>query len=174
MSFNSNELLAQILDKLNKQEDLIISLSKRLDNIEKGENVIHKKLIYINDEDDYCNYLDEVTIIKYMEMHSIKGDAKLFKKIFLEDKEEDEKTIKFIGKNKFSYKTEDGNWNADAYGVKIRNRFLKNLRKVYYKFNTMTRYKENSEMFITNQIHITKLLDNKYQTKWLNELKLFL
>ena len=32
MSFNSNELLAQILDKLNKQEEMLNKLYKRLEN----------------------------------------------------------------------------------------------------------------------------------------------
>ena len=94
--------------------------------------------------------------------------------IYLDKKQKEDITIRCIGKNKFEYMSPDNKWNADAYGVKIRNRFLKNLRNVYYKYNTMDRYKDNSEMFITNQVHITKLLDSRYQTKWINEIKLLL
>ena len=37
MSFNSNDLLAQILDKLNKQENILNSLKKRMDSIESNK-----------------------------------------------------------------------------------------------------------------------------------------
>lgn len=173
MSFNSNDLLAQILDKLNKQENILNSLKKRMDSIESNK-VEKKVLTYLVEDDDYHKYITEDIIIKYMEMNSIKGDAKIFKLIYLDKKQKEDITIRCIGKNKFEYMSPDNKWNADAYGVKIRNRFLKNLRNVYYKYNTMDRYKDNSEMFITNQVHITKLLDSRYQTKWINEIKLLL
>lgn len=173
MSFNSNELLAQILDKLNKQEDILNALTKRIDLIENNKKDI-KMLRYLTDDDDYNRYINKEKIIKYMELHSIKGDAKLFKMIYLDYNDSNDKTIKFNGKNKFEYKTNDNKWHADAYGVKIRNKFLKNLRNIYYKYNTMERYKNNSEMFISNQVHITKLLDSRYQTQWINEMKLLL
>ena len=163
----------QILDKLNKQEGILNTLTKRIDTIENNKEE-KKVLIYLVEDDDYNKYLLEEKIIKYMEISSIKGDAKIFKIIYLDNIDNKDNTIRFNGKNKFEFKTPDNKWHADAYGVKIRSRFLKNLRNVYYKYNTMDRYKNNSELFISNQVHITKLLDYKYQTQWINEIKLFL
>ena len=130
MSFNSNEILAQILDKLNKQEDILNSLTKRIDSIENKKEDEKKILTYLLEDDDYRKYLSDEKIIKYMEMHSIKGDTKIFKIIYLEGKDLQDVTIKFISKNKFDYKTPDDKWVSDAYGVKIRNKFLKNLRNL--------------------------------------------
>ena len=171
MSYTSNDLLAKILDKLNKQEDLLNTLKSRMDTIENLPTVDknNRNLIEL---DDYSKYLPSETIIKYMEMQSVKGDIKLFKLIYLDKK--DHIPIKFNGKNKFEYIGVNNKWKTDNYGIKIRNIFLKNLRNVYYRYNTMDRYRNNSEMFISNQIHITKMLESKYQSKWLNELKQYL
>ena len=170
MSYNSN-LLAQIHDKLNKQEGLLNTLKSRMDTIENLPTV-DKNNKYLVELDDYSKYLPSETIIKYMEIQSVKGDIKLFRLIYLDKK--DHIPIKFDGKKKFEYMDENNKWKTDNYGIKIRNIFLKNLRNIYYRYNTMDRYRNNSVMFISNQIHITKMLESKYQSEWLKELKQYL
>ena len=111
-------------------------------------------------------------ILECLRMHSLEGDVKLFKILYLKDVSKEYYPLKYINKKDFKYMN-DNIWHDDN-GTYIKDIILnKNIARCYLKVNTMENVINNGD-FIQHQQHISKLSDEKYQDKWLNKIKLLI
>jgi hypothetical protein len=109
-------------------------------------------------------------ILECLNMHSLEGDIKLFKILYLNDITKDFYPLRYLNKKEYQYMN-DNKWNNDTNGSYIKEIILKkNIARCYLKVNTIDNVKNNND-FIENQQHISKILDEKYQEKWLNKIK---
>jgi hypothetical protein len=104
-----------------------------------------------------------------LEMNSISGDIRLFKKMYIENINKEFYPIRHI-KKKLQYWL-DGHMNDDdTNGSYIKNTITKNISILYLRINQIDRYLNNDDQFIKNQDHIFKLSDDKYKDKIMKEI----
>jgi hypothetical protein len=106
---------------------------------------------------------------KCLEMNSIAGDLRIFKKMYIENINKEFYPIRHI-KKKLQYWL-DGHMNDDdTNGSYIKNTITKNISILYLKINHIDRYINNDDKFIKNQDHIFKLSDDKYKDRIMKEI----
>ena len=190
-----NKKLNRLEDKINIIIDNYENqhlLNKKIENIEKtlliliGSNEEILKNINKNNivEDDKKNIqkktiksvrieqfnINKEIILDCLNMHSLEGDIKLFKILYLNDISKEFYPLRFIYKKDYQYMN-DNKWNDDPNGLYIKEIILKkNIARCYLKVNTIENVKNNTD-FIENQQHISRISDEKYQDKWLNKIK---
>ena len=190
-----NKKLNRLEDKINiiiDNSDEHRVLNKKIENIEKmlliltGSNEEILKKIDCNSIDEKNNItkktykdirieqfnMNKDIILECLRMHSLEGDVKLFKILYLIDVSKEYYPLKYINKKDFKYMN-DNIWHDDN-GTYIKDIILKkNIARCYLKVNTMENVINNGD-FIQHQQHISKLSDEKYQDKWLNKIKLLI
>ena len=190
-----NKKLNRLEDKINiiiDNSDEHRVLNKKIENIEKmlliltGSNEEILKKIDCNSIDEKNNItkktykdirieqfnMNKDIILECLRMHSLEGDVKLFKILYLKDVSKEYYPLKYINKKDFKYMN-DNIWHDDN-GTYIKDIILKkNIARCYLKVNTMENVINNGD-FIQHQQHISKLSDEKYQDKWLNKIKLLI
>lgn len=106
---------------------------------------------------------------KCLEMNSIAGDLRIFKKMYIENINKEFYPIRHI-KKKLQYWL-DGHMNDDdTNGSYIKNTITKNISMLYLRMNHIDKYINNDDQFIKNQDHIFKLSDDKYKDKIMKEI----
>ncbi len=106
---------------------------------------------------------------KCLEMNSIAGDIKLFKKMYIEGVPKEYLPIRHIRK-KFQYWI-DGHMNDDdSNGSYIKDTISRNIESLYLKINMFENYQANIDQFVNNQEYINKLSDEKHKEKILAQI----
>ena len=101
-----------------------------------------------------------------LNMSSINGDIKLFKKIYIDDTSKEYYPIRHI-KKKLQYWLDNHMIDDDTNGTYIKNIILKNIENCYLKINIIENYTNDMDQFLKNQDHINKLSEEKYKDKFL-------
>ncbi len=106
---------------------------------------------------------------KCLELNSIAGDIKLFKKMYIEDVPKEYLPIRHIRK-KFQYWL-DGHMNDDdSNGSYIKDTITRNIESLYLKINMFENYQSNIDQFVNNQEYINKMSDEKHKEKLLAQI----
>lgn len=114
--------------------------------------------------------IDKNIILDCLKHGNLSGDIKLFQHLYLNNISKEYYPIRFLGKKNFQYMN-DGKWNDDPNGNYIKSIILKkNIARCYSKVNTDINM-ENNDEFIKNQKHISELSDEKYQDRWISNIK---
>lgn len=106
---------------------------------------------------------------KCLEMNSIGGDIKLFKKMYIEDVPKEYLPIRHIRK-KFQYWLNGHMNDDDTNGSYIKDTICRNIESLYLKINMFENYQSNIDQFINNQDHVNKLSDEKHKEKLLLQI----
>ena len=150
----NKEILEKLNSKSNSPSNLKVDVQqKRCDLIVKSVNI------------------DPKVILKCLSLTSLCGDINLFKLLYLDNKEQDHVSIRSRSKKKeFEYWL-DNDWHDDFNGLYIKNTILKkNITRYYLKVNQISNIID-TDQFIKNQKHITRLSESKYQDMWLSEIR---
>lgn len=160
------------MDEINFKLDFII---KSIENINKTiknlENKISTKNFYIKEIKIETFNLDLEYVKECLETNSIKTDFGIIKKLYF-SVDENFYPIK-IGSHKKLLYWLDNKWNIDNEKY-VSNILSKNLKNCYLKANTFDNYKDNDDLFLSNQLYIGKLSDEKYKDSLEKLLKSFL
>ena len=106
---------------------------------------------------------------KCLEMNSIAGDIKLFKKMYIDGVPKEYLPIRHI-RRKFQYWL-DGHMNDDdSNGSYIKDTITRNIESLYLKINMFENYQSNIDQFVNNQEYINKLSDEKHKEKLLAQI----
>jgi len=181
---NTNDIkLDKIIEKLDNLE-LSLNIIKNLENrVNYLENIIsNNKMLSnsCNDDDKVLvissvnkfkeikyeyNDLDKAFIKSCLNMASIHGDIKIFRKIYIDNVPKEYYPIRYM-KKKFQYWA-NGSMNDDNNGEYIKNIIMKNIEQCYMSINIYENYTNNIEDFLKNQDHINKLSEHKYKDMFL-------
>ena len=112
--------------------------------------------------------IDDSFIRDCLDMTSLEGDIKIFKKMYIDDISKEYYPIRHI-KKKIQY------WNGtnmidDPNGTFIKNTILKNIEECYLKVNNYDDYSNNMDQFLKNQEHINKIMEEKYKNNFLAKI----
>lgn len=160
------------MEEINDKLDLIIksveNLSQYVKNIEKKISTCNSNIkeIKIESFEMDIEYLREC-----LESNSIKSDFCIIKKIYFSN-DENFYPIRINNQKKFLYWL-DNKWNNDNEKY-VANILSKNLKNCYLKINTFENYKHNNDLFLSNQLYINKLSDEKYKDSLEKMIKTFL
>jgi hypothetical protein len=107
---------------------------------------------------------------KCLEMNSMGGDIKLFKKMYIDGVPKEYLPIRHIRK-KFQYWLNGHMNDDDTNGSYIKDTITRNIESLYLKINMYENYQSNNiDQFVNNQDHINKLSDEKYKEKLLIQI----
>ena len=139
------------------------SLDKPLDKIpNKPFNYSYKDV-----KNEYFD-LDKKFIKDCLNISSIHGDIKLFKKMYIDDIPKEYYPIRHIQK-KFQYWCNEC-MNYDSNGEYVKNIILKNIEQCYMSINIYENYTNDIEQFLKNQDHINKMSEEKYKDTFLLQI----
>ncbi len=143
----------------------IYNLKNKLKIVESNNNIRELKIQNLN--------IPKNIIKKYILYKTIQGEIKLFIYFYLKDIEKANYCIKYIKGRTFKYW--DGNdWITDIGGLYIAEVILKNIQNSYLIINNYTNINENefsTETFISNQLKIHKLSNEKYKQLFIQSIK---
>jgi len=177
----------QILNKLNNEEEYINNQNNNNnndnntnddnDNNDNNDNINHNIFLELNKDklNDYKNIKRESFDLNYsfvkqcLDLCSINGDIKIFKKIYIDNIPKEFYPIRHI-KKKLQYWLNGHMIDDDLSGTYIKNTIIKNIEDCYLSINTYENYENNSEQFFKNQEHINKLSEDKYKDSLLNKI----
>lgn len=111
---------------------------------------------------------EEEFVRKCLEMNSIVGDIRMFKKMYLENVSKEFYPIRYFKKT-YQYWL-NGKMHDDIGGSYVKNTITRNIETLYMKLNTFEYYGEKVDKFMNNQEHICKLSDEKYKDKILQQI----
>lgn len=174
--------LEEKIDETNKNMKIIIELLKN-NNLNKSSFEIYDvKKIACDEEiekkimmNEYKNikretFLIEISFIKdCLEMGSLSGDIKMFKRMYIDNVSKEFYPIRHIRK-KIQYWNNNCMNDDDSDGTYIKNTIIKNIEDCYLIQNIFDNYTGNTEQFFKNQEHINKLSDEKYKDKILSKI----
>ncbi len=106
---------------------------------------------------------------KCLEMNSMGGDIKLFKKMYIDGVPKEYLPIRHIRK-KFQYWLNGHMNDDDSNGSYIKDTITRNIESLYLKINMYENYQSNIDQFVNNQDHINKLSDEKHKEKFLLQI----
>ncbi len=106
---------------------------------------------------------------KCLEMNSIGGDIKLFKKMYIDGVPKEYLPIRHIRK-KFQYWFNGHMNDDDSNGSYIKDTICRNIESLYLKINMYDNYQSNIDQFVNNQDHINRLSDEKHKEKILLQI----
>jgi outer membrane murein-binding lipoprotein Lpp len=182
-SFTKIDILSNKIDQLSNKVDILTNkvdnLKKEFDNnIDiKTESKLKTKKIIKKIDNEYNFYkeiireqydIDNYYIIECLDMNSMEGELKIFKKIYIENVSKEYYPIRSIRKKLQYWK--DGIMNDDITNTYIKSTIIENIKDIYLNVNKFENYKDNIDQFFRNQNHISKLNEQKYQDKFLNEI----
>lgn len=137
------------------------------------EKTIEEKNIYlINDYKDLKRELfnfDELFIKDCLNLCSLQGDLKIFKKMYIDGISKEFYPIRHI-KKKIQYWLDNHMNDDDVNGTYVKNIIIKNIENCYLAINTFDNYENNIDQLLKNQEHINKLSEEKYKDKLLNKI----
>lgn len=164
IQYLENIILKNNLNELTEQTDIseLSELTEQTDQTDQT-NIAHKELKHELFE------LDRTFIKDCLNMYSIQGDVKLFKKMYIDNIPKECLAIKYT-KRKYQY------WLnncliSDTNGNYIKNIIIKNIEQCYTSINIYDEYTDNMDLFIKNQDYITKLSDDKYKDLFLTKIR---
>ena len=165
----NNELIVK-LDKKNLLEEKVEqNLSNSNDGVTNLKNIKSGNIlqdIKINNFDLNIKFVQ-----KCLDLNSLVGDTKIFKKMYLDGVNKELYPVRYINKKNYQY-WYDNKWNNDVEGEYIKKVIVKNIQQCYLKANQYDNYGQSKmEQFLKNQTHLNKLSDDKYQCKWLTSIK---
>jgi hypothetical protein len=160
------------------------------DNI-KNENINEIIISKNNNKKDYCDEkiensnnllinsykdlkremfdLDESFVKECLNLCSLQGDLKIFKKMYIDNVSKEFYPIRHI-KKKLQYWLDNHMNDDDVNGNYVKNTIIKNIEDCYLVINTFDNYENNIDQFLRNQDHINKLSEEKYKEKLLNKI----
>jgi hypothetical protein len=153
--------LTVIDDKLNKFEDRILNIEKKLDLnvlllLDGGEIEDLKELKRENLE------IDKKDIMKALSYKDYRSVLNIFRHYY---KNKNNKKyaypIRISGKRSYEY-YDNKKWNSDLYGYHSMNTIMLNIQDLFIKNNILDDIDDNNEFFL-NQVFIMKLSDDKYK-----------
>lgn len=156
-------------------EDEMSDLKNKIDEKdERGRKKTTKNtLINIKEIKKEQYNLDEDFVKTCLNLGSIEGDIKIFKKVYIDNISKEYYSIRHT-KKKFQYwynghmKDDDTNCNY------IKNTIVQNIEDCYLNVNKYDSYQDDIEQFINNQEHINKMSEQKYKEKILSKIMEFL
>jgi len=179
---NNNSYEENIDIIVKKDDNLIINEYKDDDNNyleDKNESklvkekILEEKNIYlINDYKDLKRELfnfDELFIKDCLNLCSLQGDLKIFKKMYIDGVSKEFYPIRHI-KKKIQYWLNNHMNDDDVNGTYVKNIIIKNIEDCYLVINTFDNYENNINQLLKNQEHINKLSEEKYKDKLLNKI----
>ena len=158
IQYLENIILKNNLNELTEQTDI-----SELSEITELTDLTHKELR--NELFD----LDKTFIKDCLNMYSIQGDVKLFKKMYIDNIPKECYAIKYT-KRKYQYWLNNCLIN-DISGNHIKNIVIKNIEQCYTSINIYDEYTDNIDIFLKNQDYITKLSDDKYKDLFLTKIR---
>ena len=181
---NNNSYEENIDIIIKKEDELTIHENKEGDNNLKDKNELkivkekisekkEKDIIYlINNYKDLKRELfnfNELFIKDCLNLCSLQGDLKIFKKMYIDGVSKEFYPIRHI-KKKIQYWLDDHMNDDDANGTYVKNIIIKNIEDCYLAINTFDNYENNVDQLLKNQEHINKLSEEKYKDKLLNKI----
>jgi hypothetical protein len=113
--------------------------------------------------------LDDTFVKECLNMSNIKGDIKIFRKIYIDNIPKEYYPIRHI-KKKYQYWYDGHMVDDETNGNYIKNTILKNIEECYLRINTYDNYLNDMEQFLKNQEHINKLSEQKYKDLFLKKI----
>jgi hypothetical protein len=181
---NKSDYLQNTLDNQNlknkisiTEKDNILVKNKELslkDNLSSKDN----NSILENDKNNILFYkelkkediiLDDTFVKECLNMANIKGDIKIFRKIYIDNIPKEYYPIRHI-KKKYQYWYDGHMVDDETNGNYIKNTILKNIEECYLRINTYDNYLNDMEQFLKNQEHINKLSEQKYKDLFLKKI----
>lgn len=155
---NIMKLLNTIIDQNNRIEKMLIQNNAHIPDIEVKQSYKDVKKEYFD--------LDKSFIKECLNMYSVYGDIKIFKKIYIDNIPSEFYPIRNI-KKKFQY-WNNNHMNNDNNGEYIKNTISHNIEQCYTSINVY----DNNDMddFLRNQDHINQLSDEKYKDLLLSQI----
>jgi hypothetical protein len=152
-------------------EDEMYDLKNKIDEKdERGRKKSSKNtLINIREIKKEQYNLDEDFVRTCLNLGSIEGDIKIFKKVYIDNISKEYYPIRHT-KKKFQYwynghmKDDDSNCNY------IKNTIVQNIEDCYLNVNKYDSYQDDIDQFINNQEHINKMSEQKYKEKILSKI----
>ena len=178
---NNNSYEENIDIIIKKSDNITINEYKADNNDVKDKNELkivkekrseEKNIYLINDYKDLKRELfnfDELFIKDCLNLCSLQGDLKIFKKMYIDGVSKEFYPIRHI-KKKIQYWLDDHMNDDDANGTYVKNIIIKNIEDCYLAINTFDNYENNVDQFLKNQEHINKLSEEKYKDKLLNKI----
>ncbi len=154
----------------NINNEIINKNNNEKDNF--NEKIEEPKIILINSYKDLKREmfnLDESFIKECLNLCSLQGDLKIFKKMYIDGVSKEFYPIRHI-KKKIQYWLDNHMNDDDVNGSYVKNTIIKNIEDCYLAFNTFDNYENNVDQFLKNQEHINKLNEEKYKDKFLNKI----
>ena len=163
----------QISNKLNNEEYINNNNNNNNINNDDNDNINdNNDFLELNDyknvKREYFN-LNESFIKECLDLCSINGDIKIFKKIYIDNIPKEFYPIRHI-KKKLQYWLNGHMIDDDLNGTYIKNTIIKNIEDCYLSINTYENYQNNNDQFFKNQEHINKLSEDKYKDSLLNKI----
>lgn len=113
--------------------------------------------------------LDSNFVKECLNVTNIKGDIKIFRKIYIDNIPKEYYPIRHI-KKKYQYWYDGHMVDDETNGNYIKNTILKNIEECYLRINTYDNYSNDMEQFLKNQEHINKLSEQKYKDLFLKKI----
>ena len=177
---NNNSYEENIDIIIKKEDQLTINENKKGDNNLKDKTELkmvkekrseEKNIYLINNYKDLKRELfnfDELFVKDCLNLCSLQGDLKIFKKMYIDGVSKEFYPIRHI-KKKLQYWLDD-HMNDDANGTYVKNVIIKNIEDCYLAINTFDNYENDVDQLLKNQEHINKLSEEKYKEKLLNKI----
>jgi hypothetical protein len=178
----NNKSYEENIDIIIKKSDNITTNEYKVDNndlkdknelkIVKEKRSEEKNIYLINDYKDLKRELfnfDELFIKDCLNLCSLQGDLKIFKKMYIDGVSKEFYPIRHI-KKKIQYWLDNHMNDDDANGTYVKNIIIKNIEDCYLAINTFDNYENNLDQLLKNQEHINKLSEEKYKDKLLNKI----
>lgn len=160
--FVRTQSLSYIEDKEKQSQQMVVLKKPQKKSIVQEKNGYRDLKLEIFD-------IPNEFVKKCLEMNSIGGDIKLFKKMYIDNVPKEYMPIRHIRK-KFQYWL-DGHMNDDdSNGSYIKDTICRNIESLYLKINMFENYQTNIDQFVNNQDHINKLSDEKHKEKILAQI----
>jgi hypothetical protein len=179
---NNNSYEENIDIIIKKDDNLSINEYKADDNndlkdkneskLVKEKTIEEKNIFLINDYKDLKRELfnfDELFIKDCLNLCSLQGDLKIFKKMYIDGVSKEFYPIRHI-KKKIQYWLDNHMNDDDVNGTYVKNIIIKNIEDCYLAINTFDNYENNVDQLLKNQEHINKLSEEKYKDKLLNKI----
>jgi ribosomal protein L30E len=178
---NNNSYEENIDIIIKKSDNITINEYKADNNDVKDKNELkivkekrseEKNIYLINNYKDLKRELfnfDELFIKDCLNLCSLQGDLKIFKKMYIDGVSKEFYPIRHI-KKKLQYWLDNHMNDDDANGTYVKHIIIKNIEDCYLAINTFDNYKNNVDQLLKNQEHINKLSEEKYKDKLLNKI----
>lgn len=145
------------------------SCSKENLSSRDNNSILENNILFYKELKKEDIILDENFVKECLNVTNIKGDIKIFRKIYIDNIPKEYYPIRHI-KKKYQYWYDGHMVDDETNGNYIKNTILKNIEECYLRINTYDNYLNDMEQFLKNQEHINKLSEQKYKDLFLKKI----